>query len=108
MEIKSEPFSEIKKSQQQVNSHVDLVNVRKRRRSARFEDDQTDSTTVSGGSGSPANLYDFEDSCGSEKSQVEAKERELLTESSNNEAMNNTDTGRFKVLRKYTKGKFDL
>lgn len=74
------------------------VNLRKRRRSARLDDELTaDTNSTNSNLDSPANLYDFED-------QIDEKfdTKEDLTESSTNET---NESNRSKLFRKYTKGR---
>ncbi len=84
-------------------SKVSEINLRKRRRSARFEDDLTADTcsTISNGE-SPANMGDFEDEpfVGS-KSDL----RDDMTNESSATNNDNNEANRPKKFRKYIKGK---
>lgn len=93
--------SRLKKADSPMTKGTPGLNLRKRRRSARIDDDLTGDTnstnSKSSGVNSPANLYDFEDQI-DEKFEI----KEELTESSTNET---NDPSRVKAVRKYTKGR---
>jgi len=93
-----------RKQQQSIKPSLSRPNLKKRRRSARFEDDTADtSSTFSKTSGvnSPANLYDFDDQIDEINGKFQVNNNEELTESSTNET---SDIGRLKAFKKYTKG----
>lgn len=80
-----------------------VTSLRKRRRSARFEDDLTaDTCSTNSNLDSPANLYDFEEDQLADKSGIKD---DMTNESSTNE---NNDANRPKKYRKYTKGRKSL